>query len=645
VTRCVVVVVLAALAAHAVAWEHHGGSERGLKYSPLAQIDRSNVTTLALAWTARTGERSEGLAQPVAFQANPILAEGRLYVSTGTAIVLALDPATGRELWRFDPKLDRTRPTAEVANRGVTAWLDVTRAATEACRQRIYVGTLDARLISLDGASGAPCADFGEGGAVRLDVDVRLQPGDWVNYTVTSPPVVVGDTIVVGSAIGDNRGVEIERGIVRGLDARTGAERWRWDPVPRDPGAATALGWEPGQAARVGGANAWPPLAADSTLGLVYVPTGSASPDFYGGERLGDDLYANSLVALDAATGQIRWHRQLVHHDVWDYDLPAQPVLADLERDGARIPAVIQSTKMGMLFTFDRRTGEPVFPIEERPVPQGGVDGERLSPTQPFPVAPPPLVSHAPVTAEDAWGLLWFDERACAGVFARHRSEGIYTPPSLEGTLMRPSWAGGGNWGGAAFDPERQIVVTNVIEGVGLVTLIPHDGFEAQAQAGDSDAEYARQTGTPYGMRREIVLSPLGVPCNAPPWGLLAAVDMRTGTIAWRVPFGSIEDAAPAIVPNLELGVPGIGGPIVTAGGLVFIGAAMDDYLRAFDVDTGAELWRGRLPAGGQATPMTYEWHGVQYVVIAAGGHPGLGSTPGDYVVAFALPKSMGAAR
>lgn len=638
------VAMFVAGSAHASDWSHHGASERGLKYSDLTQIDRGNVASLALAWTARTGERSEGLARPVAFQANPILAEGRLYVSTGTAIVLALDPGTGAEIWRFDPKLDRTRPTAEVANRGVTSWLDSTRGAAEPCRQRIFVGTLDARLIALDGATGAPCADFGEAGAVHLDRDVRVERGDWVNYTVTSPPVVVGDVVVVGSAIGDNRGVEIELGIVRGLDARTGAERWRWDPIPRDPVEAARLGWDPAQAARVGAANAWPPLAADSALGLVYVPTGSASPDFFGGERLGDDLYANSLVALDAATGQIRWYRQLVHHDVWDYDLPAQPVLADLERDGATIPAVIQSTKMGMLFTFDRRTGEPIFPIEERPVPQGGVAGEQLSPTQPFPSAPPPLVSHAPVTEDDAWGLLWFDERACARTFASHRSEGIYTPPSLEGTLMRPSWAGGGNWGGVAFDPERQVAIANVIETVGLLTLIPRDELETRRAADESDAEFARQTGTPYGMRREILLSPLGVPCNAPPWGLLAAVDMKTGAILWREKFGTIEDAAPAIVPNLDLGVPGIGGPIVTAGGLVFIGAAMDDYLRAFDVETGAELWRGRLPAGGQATPMTYEWQGVQYVVIAAGGHPGLGSTPGDYVVAFALPTPRDAA-
>jgi len=623
------------------AWEHHGGSERGLQYSPLAAIDRSNVGRLERAWIYRTGELSEGLPRRLAFQANPIFVEGRVYVSTASAIVVALDPASGAELWRFDGGIDRTRPTSEVANRGVSSWIDPLRAASQPCRQRIFVGTLDARLIALDGATGEPCRDFGERGTVWLNRDVRLrEEGVWISYTVTSPPVIVGDTLVVGSAIGDNRAVDLELGIVRGLDARTGRERWRWDPVPRDPSDPAHATWLPDQVARTGAANAWPPLAADSELGLVYVPTGSASPDFYGGEREGDDVYANSLVALEAATGHVRWYRQLVHHDVWDYDLPAQPTLADLERDGGRVPAVIQSTKMGLIFTFDRRTGEPVFPIEERPVPQGGAPGEHLSPTQPFPVAPPPLVSQAPVTADDAWGLLWFDERACRKTFAQHRSEGIYTPPSLEGTLMRPSWAGGGNWGGLAFDPARQLAVTNVIEGVGLVTLVPRETFDAHAGRDDANAEYARQSGTPFGMRREIVLSPLGVPCNAPPWGALAAVDMIDGSIRWRVPFGTIEDAAPAIVPNLALGVPGIGGPIVTGGGIVFIGAAMDDYLRAFDVETGDELWRGRLPAGGQATPMTYAYEGVQYVVIAAGGHPGLGTTPGDYVVAFRLPDA-----
>jgi quinoprotein glucose dehydrogenase len=293
---------------------------------------------------------------------------------------------------------------------------------------------------------------------------------------------------------------------------------------------------------------------------------------------------------------------------------------------------------MGLLFTFNRVTGEPIFEIEERPVPQGGVMGEHLSPTQPFPVAPPPLLSHAPVTADDAFGLVLFDKWSCERQFESLRSEGIYTPPSLEGTIMMPAYSGGFNWGGVAFDPETQVAVVNTIEMPNVVQLIRRDDFLPRARSGEHPgSEFARQTGTPYGMRREIILSPLGVPCSQPPWGRLAAVDMTEGKILWQVPFGTIEDIAPAFVPNLELGVPGIGGPIVTAGGIIFIGAAVDDYLRAFDVKTGKELWKGRLPAGGQATPMTYIVNGKQYVVIAAGGHKSFGTTPGDYVVAFSL--------
>ncbi len=637
-SRWLIGLMLASNPMSALAWDHHGGSERGTQYSSLDQIDRENVSTLVEAWRYRTGEMSEGLPRTLSFQANPIIIEDKLYVSTASAIVVAIDPGTGSEIWRFDGRFDRSRRPSETANRGVSSWIDPDASIEATCRHRIFVGTLDARLIALDGATGQPCADFGSDGTVRLNVDVRLRDESTsINYTVTSPPVIVGDTLVVGSAIGDNRAVDLELGIVRGIDVRTGVERWRWDPIPRDPADPAYATWRAEEVERTGAANAWAPLAADSDLGLVYVPTGSASPDFFGGEREGDNLYANSLVALEVTTGKVRWYRQLVHHDVWDYDLPAQPTLVELVRDGQTIPAVIQSTKTGMLFTFDRRTGAPVFDIEERPVPQGGEAGEHLSPTQPFPVAPPPLVSHAPITGADAWGMLWFDERACAKRFEAFRSDGIYTPPTVQGTLMSPMYAGGGNWGGVAFEPTRQIAVTNVITGVALINLIPRDELEARARADDSDAEFARQSGTPFGMRREVMRSPLGVPCNTPPWGELVAVDMTRGAIVWRAPLGTIEDAAPALVPNLALGVPGIGGPIVTGGGLIFIGAAMDDYLRAFDLETGKELWRGRLPAGGQATPMTYMHEGVQYVVIAAGGHAGLGTTLGDYVVAFRL--------
>ena len=623
-------------------WYHYGGGQHGMQYSSLSQLNTENVHKLEEAWRFRTGELGQGHREPFAFQANPILVEGRLYLPTGSAIVFALDPATGEELWRHDPKIDRSKPHAEIANRGVTSWVDPDADPEDACRHRIFVGTLDARLIALDGATGLPCRDFGEQGQVWLNRGVRADEySDWVNYTVTSPPVIVGDLVIVGSAIGDNRAVESELGIVRGIDARTGAERWRWDPIPRGPDDPAFPTWQSEEAARTGSANAWAPLAADPELGLVYVPTGSASPDFYGGEREGDNLYANSLVALHAASGEIAWYRQLVHHDVWDYDLAAQPTLVDLERDGVVIPAVLQGTKTGHIFSFDRRTGELVFGIEERPVPQGGVEGEHLSPTQPFPVAPPSVANHDAVASEDAWGLLFFDKRACRKKMTGLRSDGIFTPPSLEGTIQLPGFGGGINWGGLAFDPDSQAVVTFSMDLPMEVALIPRDQLRATYDSGDYDGyEFARMEGTPYGMRRRMLDSPLGAPCTPPPWGWLASVDMREGRINWQRKVGSIQDVAPAGAPNLELGMGGMGGPIITAGGLIFMAAVMDDYLRAFDLASGETLWEARLPAGGQATPMTYylEKTGKQYVVIAAGGHARVGTTPGDYLIAYRLP-------
>ena len=644
-TRIVLIIALLA-ALNAIAgehdgWTHYGGSQHGLQYSSLSQITPENVSELKLAWLFRTGELGQGHREPFAFQANPILVEGRLYLPTGSAIVFALDPASGEEIWRFDAEIDRSLDHAEIANRGVTSWIDETATQDAACRHRIFFGTLDARLIALDGENGRPCADFGEDGQLFLERDVGADIDEGINYTVTSPPVVVNDILIVGSAIGDNRSVETELGIVRGIDVRSGAERWRWDPIPRGPDDPAYMSWNADEAAITGSANAWAPLAADSELGLVYVPTGSASPDFYGGEREGDNLYANSLVALHAETGELAWYRQLIHHDVWDYDLASQPTLVELHHEGAVVPAVLQGTKTGMIFTFDRRTGDPVFDIEERPVPQGGVAGEHLSPTQPFPVAPPPLARHDVIDQEDAWGMLYFDKRACRKKIATLRSEGIFTPPSLEGTIMFPGYAGGINWGGLAFDPKRQTAVVFSMDLPMEVALIPRDDLRSVYESGNFEGqEFARQTGTPYGMRRDALLSPLDVPCIAPPWGTVSAVDMRTGKIDWQIPLGTIQDVAPAIVPNFEYGVPGIGGPMITSSGLIFIGAAIDNYLRAFDIETGQKLWEGRLPAGGQATPMSYslEETGKQYVVIAAGGHGRIGSTTGDYVIAYSLP-------
>jgi quinoprotein glucose dehydrogenase len=618
-------------------WGWYGGDPGGNRYAPLDQIDRRNVEALAIAWTYRTRELGAGFmrAGNLTFETTPILVRGSLYLSTATDIVIALDPATGRERWRYDPRVPRDQHYSEATSRGVASWVDDQPAET--CVHRIFIGTLDARLLAIDGATGRPCANFGANGAVDLTLGMRVRAKG--EYLVTSPPAIYRDTVIVGSAIGDNRAVEVERGTVQAFDARTGALRWTWDPIPTNEKELTALGWTPASARKNGAANAWSILSVDPGRGLVFVPTGSAAPDYYGGERPGDGSYANSLVALRADTGQVVWHRQLVHHDVWDFDVPSQPLLVDIERDGKSIPAVVQATKMGMLFVFDRETGDPVFEIVERPVPKTDIPGETLSPTQPFP-ATPPLVSHSAVTAQNAWGLTFYDRGKCRDLIEKYRSEGIYTPPSLRGTIMSPGFAGGMNWGSLAYDSERQLIIAAVNHLPMVVTLIPRDQLKAARSDEDYAAsEFSEQAGTPYGVRREPLFSPFGLPCTAPPWGTLAAVDLRRNQIKWQVMLGSTKDLTPWFVPSRTIGMPNLGGPMVTAGGLAFIGAATDNYLRAFDIDTGSELWKGRLPAGGQATPMTYEANGRQFVVIAAGGHGKLGTKRGDYVVAFALPE------
>lgn len=618
-------------------WPAYGADAEGTRYSTAREITKDNVGRLGVAWQARSGEMEivEKTGRALTFEATPILAEGRLYIITALNSVLALDPGTGKTLWRFASPVDATMHYSDPAARGVSSWIDTEAEAGAPCRHRILFGTLDGRLFALDGATGKPCAGFGADGQVDLTIGIRLR--DIGDYEVTSPPAVFENLVIVGSSIGDNRAVDLEYGVVRAYDARSGELVWAFDPIPRgrpdDPARAQ---WTEKSVVETGAGNVWAPISVDARRGLVFLPTGSASPDFFGGERLGDNLYANSLVVLNARTGERVWHRQLVHHDLWDYDLPAQPTLVELERGDRTIPAVIQATKMGMLFTFERTTGAPIFEIEERPVPQTDVPGEVISPTQPFPVAPPPLVSHKPLARSDAYGLTFYDRGICAAKIAASRSEGIYTPPSLEGTIMYPGYAGGMNWGGIAFDPKRQLVFANVLNVAMRVRLVPREQVTEENR--HSFPGFSRQTGTPYVMSREALLSPFGAPCNAPPWGTLAAVDMADGTIKWQVPLGTGEDLVPFGQYLLPRGAGSVGGPLATVSGVVFIGASADNYLRAFDSETGAELWKGRLPAGGQATPMTYVWKGKQYVVIAAGGHRGAGTTPGDHVVAFALP-------
>ena len=628
----------------AAEWPAYGRDALGSRHSPLTEIDRTNVGELRVAWTFRTGETPEAqpTRRPTAFEATPIVVDGTLYLATPLGKVFALDPATGQLRWRFDAGVDPQTPFGDFTSRGVSTWLDAEAPAGAPCRRRIVVATVDARLIALDARTGAPCASFGEGGTVDLRGGLRNTPVSAAEYEVTSPPAVIGDLLVVGSGIADNNRIEAPSGEVRAFDARTGQLRWTWDPVPqdaRDPGWAT---WAGPRAHATGAANAWSVIAADPERDLVIVPTGGPSPDYYGGARRGANLYANSVVALRASTGTRLWHFQVVHHDVWDYDVPAPPALITLRRDGHAVPAVVQVTKTGQVFVLHRETGAPLFPVEERPVPASTVPGEETWPTQPFSLLP--ALSPLRISIEDAWGLTPWDRRRCREAMSSLRNEGIFTPPSLEGALIMPSNIGGAHWGGAAYDPARQIVVVPVNRAAAVVQLLPRERYDpATAERG---WEYGLMRGTPYVLRRRLLLSPLGLPCTPPPFGALVAISLESGKKLWEAPLGTTRDlfASRIFLPlAFGWGTPNLGGPIATAGGLVFIAAALDDYLRAFDIESGRELWKGRLPAGGQATPMTFRLDGGrQHVVVAAGGHGRAGTRRGDYVVAFALPPRRG---
>jgi quinoprotein glucose dehydrogenase len=492
---------------------------------------------------------------------------------------------------------------------------------------------LDARLIALDAATGEPCLDFGNRGQISLRDVARYIPAQ---YHMTSPPAVIDDVVVVGSAIDDNSRVDMPSGVVRAFDARTGARRWKWEPLaPNDPASATPGAAKPW---RTGAGNAWSIMVVDQERDLVFVPTGSASPDYYGGLRRGDNKWANSVVALRGNTGEFGWGFQLVHHDLWDYDSASPPLLATLQHDGKNLPVVIQGNKTGFLYVLNRDTGAPVFPVEERPVPQTDVPGEVTSPTQPFPSAPP-AVAPQKLSAGDAWGITPEDREFCRERLKSLRNDGLFTPPSVHGSLSVPGNVGGMNWSGYAYDPQNSLLVVNTNNLPSKMRVIPADKFRAEADEHAEDGEYTRQAGGPYGMFRTFLFAKAHhLPCAPPPWGTLTAVDMAAGVIRWQVPLGSLAPGNSA-VPE---GAPSLGGPIVTAGGLVFVAGTMIDHsIRAFDVATGKEIWKSQLPASGGATPITYQTRkgGKQFLVIAAGGHRGVTEEPqSDSIVAFALP-------
>ena len=607
----------------ALAWEHWGGDRGGMRFSPLTQITPSNVGNLVRAWEFRTGDldaRTPEVMKRTKFQATPLFVEDSLIFCSPFNEVIALDPGTGIQKWRYDPKISTgQRPANRYNCRGVAYWVDDKAVATAACRTRIFMGTNDVRVIALDARTGVPCADFGDKGEVRPDIGMKLEwPGE---FQITSAPVVSRGVVVVGSAIADNRRADAPLGKVRAFDARTGQLRWTFDPLRHD--GVTA-----------GHTNVWAPMSADEERGLVFLPTSSPSPDFWGGKRPGNNEHSDSVAALRAETGEPVWSFQTVHHDVWDYDLPAQPTLARIDTGEGMRDVVIQPTKQGFVFVLDRETGKPVWPVEERSVPQGGAEGEQLSPTQPFPTHVPVLTSQK-ISVEDAFSLLPGLNRSCVAQLAGARNDGLYTPPSTRGTLLFPMTGGGVNWGGAAFDPVNQILYANTTRAVHIVKLIPR--AEAQGYSPPPGHDFGQQQGTPFAMSRALAMSPLGLPCNRPPWGEMVAVDLKAGKILWRSSVGTTEDRAPLGIA-FHWGTPLVNGVAITAGGLVFTGA-MDAYLRAFDARSGEELWQGRLPVPGVANPMTYLWKGEQYVAIGAGGHSEAGTTIGDSVVAFRLPR------
>lgn len=621
-------------------WPVYGGDSGGARFSSLARITRDNVAKLVVVWRYHTGEPQMDLPRQPSLQVTPIVVDNVMYISTPLGKVMALEPATGREIWRYDARVNPKGGYGDFASRGVATWVDSTLKPGAPCRRRIYVATIDARLISLDAESGYPCVTFGVEGTIGLRDGLRIPPAFPSAYQVTSPPVVVNDLVITGSSIADNARPAPASGEVRAFHARTGARQWTWHPIPQDPMDPAFGTWRGGSAARTGAANAWSIITADAARDLIFVPTSSPAPDYYGALRLGDNRYANSLVALRASTGHVVWHFQTVHHDLWDYDNAAPPALVTVTREGQSIPAVVQATKTGMLFVLNRETGAPIFPVEERQVPPSTIPGEQASPTQPFTTATPPLSPHR-FTVEQAFGITPEGQAACKQMMAGLRNEGIFTPPSLEGTLAIPSHIGGAHWGGVAADAQSAIVVVPVNRVAAVVQLIPAKGFDIAAARQESSRlgqgyEYTMMEGTPYIMRRRLLLGPGQVPCTPPPFGALVAISLRTGGKLWEVPLGTPPQPPGAPEPPTNLGMPNLGGPIITAGRLVFIAATLDRTFRAFDLDTGNEIWTAPLPAGGRATPMTYEAGGRQFVVVAAGGGNEFGY--GDAIMAFALP-------
>jgi quinoprotein glucose dehydrogenase len=665
-------------------WHAYGRTGHAQRYSPLDQITPENVSKLDVAWTFHTGDvrGRPGDPEETTFEVTPLKIGNRLFLCTPHQNVIALDATTGAEIWRYDPKIrnelalqhltcrglsyhaaspataagtetaepapETVEQTAEQTAPGTTAApggstvLDLPVASAGAataddCASRLFMPTADGRIIALNPENGAVCTGFGGGtGQINLWRNMpNVNPG---SYYSTSPVVVTRDLIVVGGTVLDNVSTNETSGVIRAFDVDTGDLVWNWDSG--NPDETAPIG--PDQSYTPNSPNSWSILSVDENLGMVYVPLGNQPPDQWGGKRSpAVEKFSSSVVALDLATGQVRWNFQTVHHDLWDYDVPAQPSLIDLTVGGQTVPALVQPTKQGELFVLDRRTGDPVLPVTEKPAPQGAAEGDHTAPTQPVSALsydPPPL------DGRDMWGATMFDQLACRISLKQLRYEGRFTPPSTQGSLIYPGNFGVFNWGSIAVDPRRQIAFTTPTYLAFVSQLIPRADDKTLYVQGENRPEYSlpalnENFGAPFAVKLAPFVSLLGLPCQAPPWGYVAAADLTTGKVVWQHKNGTVRDASPLPLP-FAMGVPNLGGPIMTAGGVAFLSGTIDYYVRGYDVTTGKQLWESRLPAGGQATPMTYLGEdGRQFVLVAAGGHGSLGTKAGDAVIAYALPK------
>ena len=612
-------------------WHAYGRTQAGTRYSPLAQLTPANVDGLEQVWHYHTGDqRRPGDPDETTYEVTPLKVDDSLYICTPHNLVIALDADTGEERWRFDPKVPDSANRQHLTCRGLSYHASEAPAGSQACPQRLFMPTADARLIALDPETGQVCPEFGRNGEVDLWANMpNVKEGF---YYSTSPPVVAKGLVIIGGAVNDNVSTTEPSGVIRAYDAISGELRWNWDPGNPEQTEPIAEGQTYSQSTP----NSWSIASADEALGLVYVPLGNQVPDQWGGERgENTERFSSSIVALDLDSGQLRWVFQTVHHDLWDMDVPAQPSLVDIDTESGPVPALVAPTKQGDIYVLDRRTGEPILPVREVPAPQGAAEGDRAAPTQPV-----SALSYAPPMLEgkDLWGATFIDQMLCHVQFHSLRYEGRYTPPSTQGTLVYPGNFGVFNWGGVAIDPVRQMVFSTPAYLPFTSTLIPRED-DQKTYVSDKAPHLNENFGAPFAVELKPFVSPIGLPCTAPPWGYVAGADLRTGKTHWLRKNGTVRDRAPVPLP-FKMGVPSLGGPMLTAGGVAFLSGTLDNYLRAYDSSTGRELAKWRLPAGGQSTPMTYlSRSGRQVVVVVAGGHGSLGTRAGDSVIAYALPR------